>query len=199
MARFGPSARAGPSDRRRWLALAFIALAQLMIALDAAVLNIALPSAPRALGFADRQQAIRRLHAHRREAAPSVLAFAWFVRHEARSTAPLRPPPVVRERPRGGVSRFAPLTIAGIVRCRHWVVATLVMPRLVPWLLAGAADGVRLPGGAARMILLCLPHGHHRRHRRGRAGARLCRGLQRRFAAAAGRCPRRGRVDRASG
>jgi EmrB/QacA subfamily drug resistance transporter len=39
--------------QRRWLALAFIAVAQLMIALDATVLNIALPSAQRALGFAD--------------------------------------------------------------------------------------------------------------------------------------------------
>jgi EmrB/QacA subfamily drug resistance transporter len=44
---------AGPLGQRRWLALAFIALAQLMIALDATVLNIALPSAQRALGFAD--------------------------------------------------------------------------------------------------------------------------------------------------
>ncbi len=44
---------AGPLGRRRWLALAFIALAQLMIALDATVLNIALPSAQQVPGFAD--------------------------------------------------------------------------------------------------------------------------------------------------
>src|SRR5438067_4607209 len=40
-------------DAWRWLALAFIALAQLMIALDATVVNIALPSAQAALRFAD--------------------------------------------------------------------------------------------------------------------------------------------------
>jgi EmrB/QacA subfamily drug resistance transporter len=38
---------------RRWLALVVIALAQLMAALDATVVNIALPSAQRALGFDD--------------------------------------------------------------------------------------------------------------------------------------------------
>jgi len=36
-------------DRRRWVALAFIAVAQLMIALDATVVSIALPSAQAAL------------------------------------------------------------------------------------------------------------------------------------------------------
>jgi hypothetical protein len=38
-----------PVDRR-WLALAIIAVAQLMIALDATIVSIALPSAQRALG-----------------------------------------------------------------------------------------------------------------------------------------------------
>jgi EmrB/QacA subfamily drug resistance transporter len=38
---------------RRWLALAVIAVAQLMVALDATIVNIALPSAQRALGFDD--------------------------------------------------------------------------------------------------------------------------------------------------
>jgi EmrB/QacA subfamily drug resistance transporter len=41
------------SDDRRWLGLAVIATAQLMIALDATVVNIALPSTQAALGFAD--------------------------------------------------------------------------------------------------------------------------------------------------
>ena len=46
-----------PPDARRWLALAVIALAQLMVVLDATVVNIALPSAQRALHItdADRQ------------------------------------------------------------------------------------------------------------------------------------------------
>jgi EmrB/QacA subfamily drug resistance transporter len=42
-----------PSDRRRWLALAVIALAQLMVVLDASIVNIALPSAQRDLGISD--------------------------------------------------------------------------------------------------------------------------------------------------
>ena len=49
--------RAGPGDRRRWLILGVIGLAQLMVVLDVTVMNIALPSAQRALQFttADRQ------------------------------------------------------------------------------------------------------------------------------------------------
>src|SRR5207248_1055036 len=39
-----------------WLALAFIALAQLMVALDATIVNIALPSAQASLGFSDAQR-----------------------------------------------------------------------------------------------------------------------------------------------
>src|SRR5262245_37947674 len=48
------------ADRRRWAALAFIATAQLMIALDATIVNIALPTAQRSLHIAaaDRQWAI---------------------------------------------------------------------------------------------------------------------------------------------
>jgi len=48
---------AGPEDRRRWLILGVIGLAQLMVVLDATIMNIALPSAQRALDFStvDRQ------------------------------------------------------------------------------------------------------------------------------------------------
>ena len=47
----------GTSDRRRWLGLAVIGIAQLMVVLDATVMNIALPSAQITLKFstADRQ------------------------------------------------------------------------------------------------------------------------------------------------
>ncbi|HEY4458539.1 MAG TPA: MFS transporter [Pseudonocardiaceae bacterium] len=41
----------GASNRRRWLVLAVIGLAQLMVVLDATIVNIALPAAQRALGF----------------------------------------------------------------------------------------------------------------------------------------------------
>jgi len=46
-----------PEDRRRWLILGVIGLAQLMVVLDVTVMNIALPSAQRALHFTtvDRQ------------------------------------------------------------------------------------------------------------------------------------------------
>jgi EmrB/QacA subfamily drug resistance transporter len=51
------SASAAEPDRRRWLVLVVIAIAQLMVVLDATVMNIALPSAQRALVFSnvDRQ------------------------------------------------------------------------------------------------------------------------------------------------
>jgi MFS family permease len=52
----GPGPEA-PGDPRRWLILAVIAAAQLMVVLDLTVMNLALPSAQRALNFttADRQ------------------------------------------------------------------------------------------------------------------------------------------------
>src|SRR5579859_3191272 len=51
------NAGASEGDRRRWLILGVIGLAQLMVVLDVTVMNIALPSAQRALNFttADRQ------------------------------------------------------------------------------------------------------------------------------------------------
>ena len=50
---------AAPGDRR-WLVLVVVAIAQLMVVLDATIVNIALPSAQRALGFpnSDRQWVI---------------------------------------------------------------------------------------------------------------------------------------------
>src|SRR5579862_5850438 len=53
-------AAAPDQGRRRWLILAVIGVAQLMVVLDATIVNIALPSAQRALGFSvtDRQWVI---------------------------------------------------------------------------------------------------------------------------------------------
>jgi MFS family permease len=55
-----PAARAGQPDPRRWWVLGVVGLAQLMIVLDITVMNIALPSAQRALHFSnvDRQWVI---------------------------------------------------------------------------------------------------------------------------------------------
>jgi MFS family permease len=49
--------RRGAPAERRWLLLVVVAVAQLMVVLDATVVNIALPSAQHALGFSnnDRQ------------------------------------------------------------------------------------------------------------------------------------------------
>ncbi len=44
------------SSRRRWLILALIGIAQLMVVLDATIVNIALPSAQEALGFSDESR-----------------------------------------------------------------------------------------------------------------------------------------------
>jgi EmrB/QacA subfamily drug resistance transporter len=48
----GAESRSAP-DPRRWLALCVIAVAQLMVVLDATIVNIALPSAQRELGISD--------------------------------------------------------------------------------------------------------------------------------------------------
>lgn len=50
--RSAPGSSAGRADRR-WLILVVVALAQLMVVLDATIVNIALPSAQHSLGFAD--------------------------------------------------------------------------------------------------------------------------------------------------
>src|SRR4029453_3091997 len=42
-----------PQSSRRWWTLAVVALAQLMVVLDATIVNIALPSAQADLGFSD--------------------------------------------------------------------------------------------------------------------------------------------------
>src|SRR3954453_16032437 len=47
------TAPADSTAKRRWLILALIGLAQLMVVLDATIVNIALPSAQHALGFSD--------------------------------------------------------------------------------------------------------------------------------------------------
>src|SRR5919108_6623739 len=46
-----PKAKDNSSQARRWWALAVIGLAQLMVVLDATIVNIALPSAQQDLGF----------------------------------------------------------------------------------------------------------------------------------------------------
>src|SRR5213592_2914801 len=47
------TATANSDSQRRWFILALIGLAQLMVVLDATIVNIALPSAQKALGFSN--------------------------------------------------------------------------------------------------------------------------------------------------
>ncbi|WP_210491704.1 MFS transporter [Patulibacter sp. SYSU D01012] len=57
MATPAPSAaHADPHHERRWLILAVLGLAQLMVVLDATIVNIALPSAQESLGFTDESR-----------------------------------------------------------------------------------------------------------------------------------------------
>jgi hypothetical protein len=46
-----------PGPDHRWLVLVTVAIAQLMVVLDATIVNIALPSAQRDLGFANSDRA----------------------------------------------------------------------------------------------------------------------------------------------
>jgi MFS family permease len=48
-----PAGQARAPDRRRWLVLGLVGVAQLMIVLDITIMNIALPSAQKALHFSD--------------------------------------------------------------------------------------------------------------------------------------------------
>ncbi|MGH2840621.1 MAG: MFS transporter, partial [Solirubrobacteraceae bacterium] len=48
-----PEVHDNPHHARRWLILGVIAIAQLMVVLDATIVNIALPSAQDSLGFGD--------------------------------------------------------------------------------------------------------------------------------------------------
>ncbi len=52
-----PTAPDSTASSSRWVALAVIAVAQLMVALDATIVNVALPTAQSALGFDDTQRA----------------------------------------------------------------------------------------------------------------------------------------------
>lgn len=51
-----PAALTPHASRRRWLVLATVALAQLMVVLDATIVNIAMPSAQAELGFSDNDR-----------------------------------------------------------------------------------------------------------------------------------------------
>jgi MFS family permease len=118
--RAAPGSSAGPADRR-WLILVVVALAQLMVVLDATIVNIALPSAQHSLGFAnsDRQWVV----------TAYALAFGslllvggrlgdmfsrkWvFITAERRVSHPLLPLRVILDRTRG--SSYVAIGVTGV-------------------------------------------------------------------------------------
>jgi hypothetical protein len=99
---------------RRWLILGVIGLAQLMVILDLTVMNVALPSAQRALHFTtvDRQWVV----------TPSTYGFlaagvvlgVVFALWQGRAAHPLLPPRVVLDRNRGGAYLSMLIAAAGL-------------------------------------------------------------------------------------
>ena len=102
-------------SRRRWFILALIGLAQLMVVLDATIVNIALPSAQQDLGFSDESRqwivtayalvvrqpaAARRSHRRPRRAQARLRHRAHRVRRCLRSRRPRRELRRPRRRPR---------------------------------------------------------------------------------------------------
>ncbi len=78
-----------PHHERRWLILAVLGLAQLMVVLDATIVNIALPSAQADLGFSDEQPAVdhHRLRARLRQPAAARRPDQRPVRPQARAAS----------------------------------------------------------------------------------------------------------------
>jgi MFS family permease len=74
MSDVNPIGSDGPGDRRRWLILGVIGLAQLKVVLDATIMNIAVPSAQHALQFStvDRQWVVTAYTLGR-----SAACFSW--------------------------------------------------------------------------------------------------------------------------
>ena len=97
---------------RRWVTLGVIAIAQLMVVLDATIVNIALPSAQRELAIsdADRQWVITAYTL----AFGGLLLLAIFVVIERRVRNPLLPLRIVLDRNRGGAYITSMLVGAGL-------------------------------------------------------------------------------------
>ena len=86
----------GGLGRRRWLVLGVIGLAQLMVVLDLTVMNIALPSAQRALHFTTvdgsrSSSAFKQHRAARLHTEPSTISCqdAWALKPQRPSCDPL--------------------------------------------------------------------------------------------------------------
>ena len=74
-----PIASAGEPDPKRWLALAVLAAAQLMIVLDASIVNIALPSAQADLEISNACAECCALHLQCLVLSKELLALAYEI------------------------------------------------------------------------------------------------------------------------
>ncbi len=152
----GGQAATGAPDSKRWLALAVIALAQLMVVLDATVVNIALPQAQAALNITDRRPAVdgHRLHPGLRGPAAARRSDRRLLRPQA--DLPHRPDRLRRR--------------LGAGRCRG--------QRRHPLRRPGAAGRLRRTARAGRAV---PAHRHlHRAQGAGQGVRRLRRHLRRR-------------------
>src|SRR6266508_3160674 len=124
-------AETSEADPRRWLALAVIAIAQLMVVLDATIVNIAMPSAQQALHITDanRQWIVTaytlafggllllggRIADYVGRKRIFLIGLIGFAVVEARSANPLLPLRVVLHRNRGGSFLVSVLLGAGML------------------------------------------------------------------------------------
>jgi hypothetical protein len=119
-----PPGHAASGGSRRWWVLGVVGLAQLMVVLDSSIVNIALPSAQKALGFstADRQWVVLASgglfsivfgfsHAETSSwsspetlglLAGGIILLALFTVHQTRSSHPLLPLRILADRTRAG-------------------------------------------------------------------------------------------------
>ena len=158
-----PARTAGP-DPRRWLILGVIGIAQLMVMLDITIVNIALPSAQRSLGFSTRGPAVGGDRLRARVRQPAAVRRADRRPDRPQDHVPGRPDRLRRRvgrRRRGDQFRHAGdgARLPGRVR------------RVPGPGGAGAADhDVQRPEGAGQGVR-CL-RGHRRQRRGGRPRAR---------------------------
>ena len=125
---------AAAHDRRRWLILGVVAIAQLMIMLDSAIMNIALPSAAKDLGHPAAGHLVGHHGLHARVRRPAAAGWSHRRLHRPQARLPHRP-----RRLRGGLRAR---------RCRAVRVAAVRGPR---------------PAGCVRRAARARVAGHHHR------------------------------------
>src|SRR3954463_16415274 len=125
-----------PTDRRRWYALALLAVAQFVVVLDASIVNVALPSIGSDLNFS-QENLPWVVNAY-------VLTFGGFLLLGGRKAVPLRLRPVFLPGRRrvfiAGLIVFAAASLAGgFAQTEAWLIAARAVQGLGAALLSPAA------------------------------------------------------------